>query len=99
VDSAGGPITRLARVRGRVQGVGFRDACAREAVRLGLTGWVRNRADGSVEATLQGAPDALARMQDWLARGPAAARVDGLDLEDVAGPAPRHERFERVPTI
>jgi acylphosphatase len=91
-------LTCLARVRGRVQGVGFREACAREAARLGIAGWVRNRADGSVEATLQGSPAAIAAMRDWLARGPAAARVESVAISDVAGPVERHVRFERRPT-
>lgn len=91
-------LTCLARVRGHVQGVGFREACAREAARLGLTGWVRNRADGSVEATLQGTPVAIAAMRDWLARGPAAARVASVAISDVPEPVERHERFERRPT-
>jgi acylphosphatase len=95
---AAGTLTRLARVRGRVQGVGFREACAREAARRGVTGWVRNRSDGSVEATLQGAPAAVAAMQAWLGHGPAAARVESVAVSDVPEPAARHERFERLPT-
>jgi len=68
-------ITRQISVRGRVQGVGFRDALRREARRLGVTGWVRNRADGSVEAVLQGSPEAVEKIIDWARRGPPAARV------------------------
>ena len=90
--------TRLARVRGRVQGVGYRDACAREAARLGVAGWVRNRVDGSVEVLMQGSPDALAQLHAWLARGPAAARVDRVELSTPPGPVPPCEDFERRPT-
>jgi acylphosphatase len=68
-------ITRQISVSGRVQGVGFRDALQREASRLGVTGWVRNRADGSVEAVLQGSPEAVEKIIVWARRGPAAARV------------------------
>lgn len=49
-------VTRLVRVRGRVQGIGYREACVRRARALGVTGWVRNRMDASVEAMLQGSP-------------------------------------------
>ena len=86
--------TWLARVRGRVQGVGFREACAQEAESLGLTGWVRNRADGSVEALLQGRPEQIARMREWLGHGPPMARVSELTMAP-ADDSPRCERFER----
>lgn len=68
-------ITRQISVSGRVQGVGFRDALQREARRLGVTGWVRNRADGSVEAVLQGSPEAVEKIIVWARRGPPAALV------------------------
>ena len=68
-------ITRQISVSGRVQGVGFRDALQREARRLGVTGWVRNRADGSVEAVLQGSPAAVEKIIAWARRGPPAALV------------------------
>ncbi len=89
--------TCLARVRGRVQGVGFREACVAEARRLGIAGWVRNRTDGSVEALLQGPPDALAAMRRWLAEGPPPARVHELVVEDAPHDAALHG-FERRPT-
>src|SRR4029078_5699420 len=57
--------TRQIRVKGRVQGVGFRDALRAEALRLRVSGWVRNRADGSVEALLQGDDAAVARLGAW----------------------------------
>jgi acylphosphatase len=63
-------------VSGLVQGVGFRHATYRQAQKLGLRGWVRNRSDGRVEAVLQGERPALDQMLDWCARGPALARVD-----------------------
>ena len=60
LDKDGTIQNRLVRVYGRVQGVGFREACVRRAQALGITGWVRNRVDGSVEVMLQGSPEQLA---------------------------------------
>jgi acylphosphatase len=60
--------TRLVRVQGIVQGIGYREACVRRARALGVTGWVRNRLDSSVEAMIQGSPEQLADMCAWLSR-------------------------------
>lgn len=87
-----------AHVRGRVQGVGYRDACIRQAEALGLTGWVRNRLDGSVETLLLGPRDRLAQMVDWLRRGPPAARVEDVDVTAATPPQPLLQGFERRPT-
>ena len=69
-------------VRGRVQGVGFRWFVEAEAHRLGIAGWVRNNADGSVEVLAQGSPEQLAALHARLREGPRAARVD--DIETIA---------------
>ncbi len=69
-------------IRGRVQGVGYRDAAVQAACALGLCGWVRNRRDGSVEALAQGAPDAVERFATWCRRGPPLARVDNIATDD-----------------
>ena len=69
-------------VRGRVQGVGFRWSCARRAESLGLHGWVANRRDGSVEAVVEGAPDAVQRWVEWAREGPAGTIVSGVDVAD-----------------
>lgn len=90
---------RLVRVRGRVQGVGYRQACVGQARTLGVTGWVRNRMDESVEALLQGTPHQLDQMCDWLRDGAPYALVDGLDVTPVPPPFPRYDRFERLPTL
>jgi acylphosphatase len=66
-------------VHGVVQGVGFRYAARARAGELGISGWIRNRADGAVEAEIQGPPDALQEMLTWMARGPRGARVDALE--------------------
>lgn len=76
------PTRRRLVVHGRVQGVAFR-AATREAARCaGVHGWVRNRPDGSVEAVLEGAPDAVAELERFCERGPAAARVERLERID-----------------
>ena len=90
--------TRLVCVRGRVQGVGFREGCVEAATAFAVTGWVRNRLDGSVEALLQGPADALDRMQHWLANGVPAARVEAIEVMPANAPAARFTRFERRPT-
>jgi acylphosphatase len=64
------------RIEGRVQGVGYRAWLADTAVAIGLTGWVRNRRDGSVEAVFQGDAAEVARMLRACERGPPAARVE-----------------------
>jgi acylphosphatase len=64
-----------ATITGRVQGVWFRQSTADEANRLGLAGWVRNNADGSVEAVFEGAPEKVDKMLDWCRVGPPLARV------------------------
>jgi len=66
-------------VYGRVQGVGFRYYTRREAKRLGLTGWVRNLSDGSVEAVINGDPGQIDIMKQWLNHGPSSAVVDVLE--------------------
>lgn len=92
-------LTRQIRVRGRVQGVGFRYALRREAERNDVCGWVRNRRDGSVEAVLQGDRHAVACVVEWARRGPAAARVDELHE---SSPEPSfdcaYDRFDERPT-
>jgi acylphosphatase len=74
-------------IRGVVQGVGFRHALRREAQRLALGGWVRNRADGSVEAVACGGTAALDALQRWAQRGPAAARVDAVEASALSDEA------------
>jgi len=91
--------TWLVRVRGRVQGVGFREACVRRARAVGVDGWVRNRADESVEALLQGPPAQLADFCDWLREGVDAALVEDLHVTEVPPPFARHDGFDRLPTL
>jgi acylphosphatase len=74
-------------VRGRVQGVFFRDGVREQARARGVAGWVRNRADGSVEAVLEGARPAIDRVIDWCRVGPPHAEVDDVEVrwEEPAG--------------
>ncbi|HWG61590.1 MAG TPA: acylphosphatase [Streptosporangiaceae bacterium] len=67
-------------ISGQVQGVNFRAACLRMALRHGVTGWVRNRADGTVEAVFEGQPDAVQQMVEWARRGPRLAVVTDVDV-------------------
>lgn len=67
-------------VRGRVQGVFFRASTQREARRLGLTGWVKNRGDGAVEMLAEGEEAALRQLCMWAERGPTAARVEDVQV-------------------
>jgi acylphosphatase len=69
-------------VSGRVQGVGFRQHTDAHAQRLELDGWVRNLAQGQVEVLMEGKEVAVRELRDWLAQGPAAAEVMGLELNE-----------------
>lgn len=80
---------------GRVQGVGYRAACADRATALGLSGWVRNRADGTVEVMACGAPRKLQALLAWMASGPPAARVTNVDVSPGEG---TFEGFSLQPT-
>ena len=88
-------IVRHLRIHGIVQGVGFRYSLAVEAERLGIRGWVRNRRDGTVEATIAGDADDIRRLIDWSRRGPPAARVTRVDVSEAEG---EFTHFEQRPT-
>jgi len=68
-------------IYGIVQGVGYRYSTYRKAVELGLTGWVRNREDGSVEAVFEGPTEKVEEMIKWCYVGPRGARVDKIDIK------------------
>lgn len=78
-------IARRYEVFGRVQGVGFRYFVHHTAVRLGLSGWVRNRRDGSVEALAEGSGDTLAQFREALTEGPSMSSVTRVE-EHPVGP-------------
>lgn len=85
-------IARWVRVHGDVQGVSFRAACQWQAQAREVTGWARNELDGTVSVWLEGEPEDVEAMVEWCRRGPRAARVIDVDVEDVA-PQGR-QRFE-----
>ena len=82
-------------ITGLVQGVGYRQALIGGARRLTLTGWVRNRRDGSVEAMIAGSAEAVAALIDWARRGPAGAEVEHVAVELGTGD---HQGFEQLTT-
>ena len=94
----GGPDRRSVRVRieGRVQGVGFRYWMESECNALGLTGWVRNRRDGGVEAVISGDAELVEETIDRCRRGPAGAKV--TEVEVVGEEGGDYASFEIRPT-
>jgi acylphosphatase len=82
-------------IRGLVQGVGYRWAMVEEARRLGVHGWVRNRRDGSVEATVSGTPEALDRIVEWARGGPRPSVVESVDIFAGEG---AFDAFDQGPT-
>jgi len=80
-------VRRRVVAHGRVQGVFFRDSAQRMASSAGVSGWVRNRNDGAVEAVFEGEPDAVDRMVAWMRQGPRRAYVERTEVfdEDAVG--------------
>jgi acylphosphatase len=76
------PIRRRVVARGRVQGVFFRDSTRREAAARGVTGWVANRPDGSVEAVFEGPPEAVEALVAFTRDGPGHASVEELEVHE-----------------
>ena len=88
-------MVRHLNIFGQVQGVGFRYRFMEEAQYLGVTGWVRNRRGGSVEAVIAGSPEAVDALIAWARRGPPAAQVERVDVSDTEG---AFSGFELRPT-
>lgn len=91
-----GTIFRL-RIKGLVQGVGFRDWAIEEAQARSLSGWIRNRSDGSVEMLIAGPHKTIEDMLGALTKGPAGARVTNIDIHNETEPPPKG--FGRKPTL
>lgn len=92
-------VTIHLRIAGRVQGIGYREALRSEALARGISGWVRNRRDGTVEAVLQGDPAAVEAVIAWARRGPPAARVASVEEHAAQGELDRaYSGFEWLPT-
>ena len=83
-------MTRRFTIKGRVQGVWFRDSTRREALEAGITGYAKNLPNGDVEVMASGTETALDDLQRWLKHGPAMARVDSVAAEPLA-----YEAFSR----
>jgi acylphosphatase len=81
---SGDRVRRRVHVSGRVQGVWFRESCQEQAQLAGVDGWVRNLADGRVEAVLEGGPGAVERVIAWCREGPRRARVERVEVVDEA---------------
>ncbi len=93
-------MTLHLRISGRVQGVGYREAMCFEAERLGVTGWVRNRRDGTVEAVVQGASVTVDAIVAWARLGPPAARVTSVETRAAEGDLDRpYPDFRRLPSL
>ena len=88
-------VTRHLIITGRVQGVGYRFYAQRKARELGVTGWVRNRRDGSVEAMVQGEAQQVEAMTAWARQGPPSAVVAEVRIADGEG---EYSSFETLPT-
>ena len=83
---------------GMVQGVGYRASFEAQARALRLSGWVRNRLDGSVEAMVCGEAEALMKMIEWARRGPPSARVSDVAVTDVDDSQVKQGSFKTLPT-
>jgi acylphosphatase len=79
---AANPVRRRITVRGRVQGVFFRDSTREQAQRQDLAGWVRNRGDGTVEVVVEGAPESVERLVAFCRDGPPRADVDEVEVHE-----------------
>jgi acylphosphatase len=91
-------ITRRLKIYGRVQGVFFRESMRERAEQLKVTGWVRNCADGTVEAIAQGDAFAVGRLIEWAQRGPDAAKVDKVEIE-IAEENVHYAIFDKKPSV
>ncbi|VVE30121.1 acylphosphatase [Pandoraea capi] len=83
------------RLRGKIQGVGYRQAAVREGHLIGVRGWVQALPEGDILAMVQGTPDQVDKMLEWMRHGPPGARVTDFESE-VAYTGRRFDRFEQL---
>lgn len=88
-------VTKHIIVQGRVQGVGYRATMIREARRLNVTGWVRNRPGGGVEAVVHGWPSDVAEILNWARHGPLGAKVTSMEVSEASG---TYDSFDQRPS-
>ena len=88
-------VTKHLIVKGYVQGVGYRASMIMEARRLHVTGWIRNRRDGGVEAVVHGWPSDVAEILNWARHGPPGAHVAGMEVNESSG---AFDSFEQRPS-
>ena len=91
------PVTRHLSISGKVQGVFYRESMRTQAERLGVTGWVRNCSDGTVEAVVQGTAEAVAAITIWAQRGPKWAQV--IKVEVTEAESENYSRFDKLPSV
>jgi acylphosphatase len=91
------PLTLHLVIHGRVQGVFFRESMRQQADSLGISGWARNRADGTVEAVIQGSADSVGTLLEWARRGPPLAKVTHIDQEAASGEWPTFDILPSSP--
>lgn len=91
------PITQHLTISGKVQGVFYRESMRTEAERLGVTGWVRNCSDGTVEAIVQGTSEAVTVIIAWAQRGPKQAQITKVDVAEAEGE--NYSRFDKLPSV
>lgn len=94
-DSKRPPIARHLLIHGKVQGVYYRASAEQEALMLGLSGWVRNRGTGEVEAVVYGPEEDVEAFIDWAREGPPAAEVTRVEISTAEPPG---EGFRILPT-
>ncbi len=89
-------VIKHLRIVGKVQGVFFRESMRQQALQLHITGWVRNRRDGTVEATLEGSLEAVEALINWAHSGPDLAQVTQVEVIEAKG---HYQQFEIKETV
>lgn len=87
-------VTKHLKIIGRVQGVFFRESMRAQATKLGVSGWVRNRREGWLEAVYHGDPQAVEELVKWASRGPPSASVEHIDVTETGDDSEKYKGFE-----